>query len=712
MWLEEVQGEDALGWVREQNKVALDRIGDPEGSASYDRILSILDSKDKIPHVRRIGKDGEELYYNFWTDDSHRKGIWRRTTLESFKTEAPEWEEVLDVDALAEAEGISWVWHGADVLDEGDEGAFDIALLTLSPGGSDASVVREFNLITKKFIPPEDGGFYVPEAKSSVGYRSRDELLVGTDFGEGSMTDSGYPRTCRSWKRGTPLEDATLIYDDALKEDISAGQYLYFDRGVWHEFKYRSMTFYTSEQFYRAGDPHTASAEGAPFVKVPVQDDASVSTFRDSATITLRSDWAPDGAPGNPTYAAGSLLALPLSELMEGNFANITQLFEPSARTSLESNTGTRNFMVLCVLDNVKASLKFWRYGEGGTWSLLEGGGDVPVGCNIHLSAVHPDATDEVFVTRYGYIEPDTMSMGSVANGLADTVALKARPHMFDAAGLTVQQFMATSADGTQVPYFVQHRKDIALDGSHPTLLDGYGGFEISMTPSYSAAVGASWLEKGGIKVIGCIRGGGEFGPTWHQAALKEKRYKAFEDYEAVARDLIERGFTSPRHLACIGGSNGGLLVGNMLTRQGAALFGSIVCQVPLLDMFRYHKLLAGASWMAEYGDPEKPEEWEFLQNHSPYQRLQDVCLKEGSTWECPEVLFTTSTKDDRVHPGHARKMVKALLDIEAAAPRVSYWENIEGGHGGAADNKQRAYMWALTYNFLWKTIGAGAAKL
>jgi len=248
------------------------------------------------------------------------------------------------------------------------------------------------------------------------------------------------------------------------------------------------------------------------------------------------------------------------------------------------------------------------------------------------------------------------------------------------------------------------------MDGSRPTLLDAYGGFEISMTPGYSAGVGAGWLERGGIKVIANIRGGGEYGPEWHQAALKEKRYKCYEDLEGVAKDLIAKGFTSPEHLACIGGSNGGLLTGNMLTREGAALFGAIVCQVPLLDMWRYHKLLAGASWMAEYGDPDKPEEWAFLKNHSPYQRLQDVCLAPGSTWKCPEILFTTSTKDDRVHPGHARKMVKALLEIPDAVPKVHYWENVEGGHGGAADNKQRAYMWALSYMFLWKTIGGKAS--
>jgi len=328
------------------------------------------------------------------------------------------------------------------------------------------------------------------------------------------------------------------------------------------------------------------------------------------------------------------------------------------------------------------------------------------------LRAVNPDHTDELWVTRHGYLQPDTLALGTAADGLGALEPIKGKPAMFNTEGLTVAQFMAVSLDGTEIPYFVMYREGIAMDGSHPTLLDGYGGFEIPMTPGYSAAVGAAWLEKGGIKVIANIRGGGEFGPSWHQAALKEKRHKAYEDFEAVGKDLIARGFTSPSRLACIGGSNGGLLTGNMLTREGATLFGAIVCQVPLLDMQRYHKLLAGASWMAEFGDPEKEEEWAFLRRHSPYQRLQDVCLAEGSKWSCPEILFTTSTKDDRVHPGHARKMVKALMDIPSAAPKVLYWENIEGGHGGAADTKQRAYMWALSYNFLWKTIGAEKSSL
>ena len=377
-------------------------------------------------------------------------------------------------------------------------------------------------------------------------------------------------------------------------------------------------------------------------------------------------------------------------------------LFEPTERISLQGAAGTHKFMVLSVLNNVKTELQFWEYDGNGRWSQKmsdDATGGVEVGCDVQVSAVWPYDSDDIWITRSGYLQPDTLELASASHCGAHPEGLKSKPAMFDARGQIVEQLEATSADGTQVPYFVIRHKDSQLNGKMPTLLDGYGGFEISMTPGYSAGVGAAWLEQGGAKVIANIRGGGEFGPMWHQAALREKRHKAYEDFEAVARDLIRRGVTSPERLACIGGSNGGLLVGNMLTREGAQLFGAVVCQVPLLDMQRYHKLLAGASWMAEYGDPDEPEDWAFLRSYSPYHRIHDVCLQNGSTWRCPKVLFTTSTKDDRVHPGHARKMVRRLLDVGAErAPSVLYWENIEGGHGGAADNKQRAFMWALTY--------------
>lgn len=707
-WLEEVQGEAALNWVRQQNARAVTELGNPEGTESYRRILAILDSKEKIPYVSRIGK----WYYNFWQDETHEKGIWRRATFESYSTSEPSWELVLDVDALAAKEDTSWVWGGYDVLDEGPDSKWDRVLITLSPGGSDAVVVREFDLEKCEFVSEQAGGFVVPEAKSVVAYRTRDELLVGTDFGEGSLTDSGYPRISKAWRRGTLLEEAVTVFEGE-QADISVDQALYHDRGFWHEFRHRALDFYHTAKWYRKGDPGKGAGDivnGQRFKRIPVPDDASVGTFADAALVTLRSDWEIAGK----TFPSGSLLSLRIDDCVEGRFGDIQTLFMPTDRSSLQGSAGTKNFMVLSILNNVKTELQYWQYLGQGKWVQNQSAspdGGVPVGCDVTVMPVWPADSDDIFLVKDGYLQPDLLSLASAADCASTPKDLKSKPAMFKASDLITEQWEAESADGTMIPYFLIRQKDMPLDGSTPTLLDGYGGFEIPMTPGYSAGVGAAWLERGGAKVIANIRGGGEFGPAWHQAALKEKRHKAYEDFEAVARHLVARGVTSPGRLACIGGSNGGLLVGNMLTREGARLFGAVVCQVPLLDMQRYHKLLAGASWMAEYGDPDIPEEWAFIRTFSPYHRLHDECLRDGSDWICPKVLFTTSTKDDRVHPGHARKMVRRLHDEVPAerAPSVLYWENIEGGHGGAADNKQRAYMWSLTYAFLWKTIGEAA---
>lgn len=717
IWLEDVLGEKSLSWVREQNQSAVSAIGDPEKTDAYKRILAILTSKDKIPSITRIGNGGQ--FYNFWQDEKHVKGIWRRTTLQSYRTDAPEWHTVLDIDALNAEEGrgakseadteVEWVWHGYSLLDEGPAGPWDRALISLSPAGKDADTMREFDLIAERFIPASDGGFAIPQvSKSSYGYRSRNELLISCAFDEDQMTDSGYPRIVKSWRRGTPFSEAVTVFEGE-KGDITVGQQLYHDRGHLHEMQYRYTTFYTTKAWHRKPDlAKTAAEDDSPFRLIPVPDDAETSTFADALTINLRSDWT----PADTTYKQGSLLVAPLEDAIAERWSSLITLFEPTASASLEGTTETRSYIVLKVLEDVRTKLRFWRYDGGGVWkeTTPSTGGMVPIGEDVALRSVWPDDSDEVWVSRDGFLVPDTLELATAADCCAAPEKLKGRPHQFDAKGLICEQQFADSADGTKIPYFVMRRKDAPMDGSNPTLLDGYGGFEISELPGYSGGVGAGWLERGGIKVIANIRGGGEYGPRWHQAALRENRFKAYEDFEAVAKDLIKRGLTSPAHLACIGGSNGGLLVGNMLTREGANLFGAIVCQVPLLDMKRYHKLLAGASWMAEYGDPDVPSDWAFLQNHSPYQRLQSPsCLGDNGHWRSPCMLFTTSTRDDRVHPGHARKMVKALLDAPldrgGGSQNILYWENIEGGHGGAADNKQRAYMWALSYNFLMQEL-------
>lgn len=732
-FLEDVLGDDSLAWVKTQNDKCIEFVGDPTKTERFKRILSILDSKDKIPSISQIGTPGNNgMFYNFWQDDKHVQGIWRKTTLESYKTGSPEWKTVLDLDALeppTTGTASTWVWHGSNLLNEGEASTWDRALISLSPGGSDADTTREIDLSTEKFISSSDGGFNMPTAaKTSIRYRGRDEVLVGSDFdGKGAdMTDSGYARVIKSWKRGTPVSEAKTVFE-AEQADIAGSQYAYHDRGFVHEFQHRVITFYTSKYWYRSLSPEqvnsvSASDETAPFLPVPIPEDAEISTFANEAMITLRTDWK--------GFKAGALLTAPISEVVADDWSNVKSLFEPTASKSLQSKTTTKDFVVLSVLEDVRTTLVVYKYDESGAFTLLPPpkGDAVPVGQDVAVSNVNRvPHNNELFLWRDGYLVPDTLELVPDVNDILTGIPLKAKPAMFNADGLTVEQNFATSKDGTKIPYFVMRKSEEAgfcFDGSNPTLLDAYGGFEISMLPGYSAGVGAGWLERGGVKVIANIRGGGEYGPSWHQAALKANRYKAYEDMEAVAAELIERKITSTPKLACIGGSNGGLMVGNLITRPVASsLFGAAVCQVPLLDMKVYSHLLAGASWMAEYGDPDKPEEWKFLRRHSAYQLLRHDCLglpeedapegaeecKGNPDWVCPKVLFTTSTRDDRVHPGHARKMVRSLLEEaqpKGVAPVVQYWENTEGGHGGAADNKQRAHMWALTYEFLAQQLG------
>jgi prolyl oligopeptidase len=628
------------------------------------RFLAILESDAKIPYVRETGG----LYYNLWRDAKNPRGLWRRTTPAEYVGDEPAWETVLDVDALGRAEGESWVWGGADVLAPADERC----LVSLSRGGADASVVREFDLGMKAFVVD---GFTLPEAKSSSAWRDRDSLWVGTDFGPGSLTESGYPRVVKLWKRGTPLGEAPTLYE-GRPEDVwvAAGREL--APGFERDYLLRAMTFWTNEMYLRAGDEWVLLAKPA---------DANAGMHREWLFLELRSDWK----TGERTYAAGSLLALRLADFLAGK-RDLDVLFEPTERVSLAGYTPTRSHVILATLDNVRSRLTVLTPGESG-WarSMIEG---LPEFGELGASAVDADESDEYFATVNDFLTPPSLYHGTLGKGAPKR--LKSTPAFFDADGLVVTQHDARSADGTRVPYFEVKRADLELDGTAPTLLYAYGGFEVSLTPGYSALRGAGWLEKGGVYVLANIRGGGEFGPRWHQSALKANRPRAFEDLAAIARDLATRKVTSAEHLGVMGGSNGGLLVGNMITRY-PELFGAAVCQVPLLDMRRYHLLLAGASWMGEYGDPDDPAEWAFIEGFSPYHVV-------NAETKPPRTLFLTSTRDDRVHPGHARKMVARMREL---GHDVVYYENIEGGHGGAADPKQEAFMAALAYTFLWNEL-------
>lgn len=687
-WLEDVEGADALDWVRERNAHSAAALGGDRFTAIEGEVREVLDSDDKIPHVSKVG----EHYYNFWQDAGHQRGLWRRTTLDSYRTDAPEWEIVLDLDALAEQEGESWVWHGASVLRPTPEQLAAgeprrHALVDLSPGGSDADVTREFDLVTKQFVAPEDGGFVRAEAKGGLSWVDEDTVYVATDFGEGTMTPSGYARQVKLWRRGTPMEEATLVYEGAA-QDMAIGAYRSHTPGFERDFVYRALRFYAEETFLATG----VGTPDQELVKIDVPDSANASVHREWMLVRLRDDWT----VGGTTYRAGSLLATLFDDFMAGS-RDLTVLFEPTATTSLAGITWTRHHLVVNVLDDVKNLLHVLTppaapvVDTGWARSELPLGGEL---LTVGVGAVDVVDSDDVWVVTTGYLTPSTLGRATVGAQEAPEV-LKSAPSYFEAAGLEVRQEFTTSDDGTRVPYFVVGRADLVSGeaGPAPTLLWGYGGFEHAILPGYSGTIGRAWLDRGGVYAVANIRGGGEYGPAWHQAALKEHRHRAYEDFAAVARDLVARGITVPAKLGMEGRSNGGLLAGNMLT-QYPELFGAIIVGVPLLDMKRYSHLLAGASWMAEYGDPDTAD-WEFVRTFSPYH-LFDAAR------EYPPVLFTTSTKDDRVHPGHARKMAALML---AAGKDVTYYENIEGGHGGAANNAQAAYMAATHWTFLWNRL-------
>lgn len=665
LWLEEVTGEKALAWVKErdaESTAALTR--SKEFSALNQRLRKILDSNERIPSISKSGPH----YYNFWRDAKNPRGLWRRTSLEEYRKAKPRWEVVLDLDALGKAEKENWVWEGASFL----QPSYDRCIISLSRGGADASVKREFDVTTKTFV---ENGFRLPEAKSMVSWRDRDSVFVGTDFGPGSMTTSGYARVVKEWKRGTPLSEATTVFEGRA-EDMMATGFRDLTRGFERDFVYRGITFWTNELFLRRDGKLT---------RIEKPDDAEFNLHRDLLFLQLRSDWK----VGEKTYPAGALLATDFEAFLKGE-RRFDVLFTPTERKTLAGYSPARNYVLVTELDNVRSRLYQLSRKEG-VWKREPLPGAPALG-TANAWAEDADENDNYFMSASDYLTPTTLYRGTAGGGTPEK--LKALPSFFEAKGLAVSQHEAVSQDGTRIPYFQVGSAQLKADGKNPTLLYGYGGFESSELPYYSSTVGAAWLEKGGVYVVANIRGGGEFGPKWHQAALKANRGRAFDDFIAVAEDLIRRKITTPAHLGIQGGSNGGLLMGNMLIRR-PDLFGAIVCQVPLLDMQRYHKLLAGASWMGEYGNPDVPEEWAYLKGYSPYHNVR----KDA---KYPPVLFTTSTRDDRVHPGHARKMVAKMKDM---GHNVLYYENVEGGHGGAADNKQRAFMSSLAYTFLWDRL-------
>ena len=673
LWLEEVEGEKALDWVRAQNAESLAVL---EADARFPQMLAeakeILNSTARIPD----GAIHDGQVYNFWQDATNVRGLWRRTPVKSYKSGSPIWETVIDYDKLAADEGRNWVAGSRACLPP----AYVHCMVELSDGGKDAGSWREFNTLTKSFV---DGGFYLAEAKSNLDWADADTLLVGADMGEGSLTDSGYPRTLRVWRRGETLDQSTLIFEGE-KADVSVSPRVEHDGERTHLIAQRGVTFFESEFYYAPG-------VGRALVKLDMPGEADLFGVLDGRAIFLLR------APvtrGDATFKVGAIVAYGLSD------GAIESVFEPAANQAVDDGgveIGKSNIIVKYLEDVSGKAARLTRDKQTGKWTASAIG--LPAnGVVKTLSA--GGGTDDAIFSHESQTSPNALYYVSAKNKVKKIMEA---PAFYDAAGVVVEQRFATSKDGTRVPYFIMGKDSVLKAGNAPTIQYGYGGFlnpilpvyyEDPSRPQHGALAGKIWVSRGGVLVISNIRGGSEYGPAWHSAALKENRQKSFDDFIAISEDLIKSGVATPQKLGAIGRSNGGLLMGAILT-QRPDLYAAIDCGVPLFDMRRYNKLLAGASWMAEYGNPDVPEEWAYISKYSPYQNL-----KAGVAY--PKVLFYTSTKDDRVHPGHARK---AVAKMTALGRKPFYYENIEGGHGGTANQDQLAHRTALEYAYFAKML-------
>ncbi|MEL6569392.1 MAG: prolyl oligopeptidase family serine peptidase [Pseudomonadota bacterium] len=678
LWMEEVEGERALAWVRGQNERSLDIL---EAHPKYEGYLAaatdIATSNERIPYVSVRGG----MAYNFWQDETNVRGLWRRTSMESYRSADPDWETVLDFDALAAAEDANWVFKGSNCFDPENGGA-TVCMISLSNGGKDAVETREFDLETKSFV---EGGFTTPEAKQGLTWVDRDTMLVGTDWGgDGStLTESGYPSVVKRWTRGTPLESAETLYSGD-KTDVGVWPFaLEMEDGTRLQGAVEADTFFTSKYWY-------FPADGGEAIQWPIPPKSTPQGIYDGKLlVTLEQDWAPEG---QSAFKSGDLIAFSVQDFLDtGALPRTSLVFRPNEKQAVRGVSISKDTALVSINDTVVGKVLRLDATENGwrTSSIaLPGPGQAGV-------AFADSDESEVFLNYEGFLTPDSLLEWNSETGA--TTSLKSLPAKFDAEGLVVEQKFATSADGTEIPYFVVRAEDTVMDGATPTLLYGYGGFQVTLNPSYSATVGRLWLEEGGAYVLANIRGGGEFGPEWHQAGLKLNRQRIYDDFIAVGEDIIDSGLTTPDKLGIMGGSNGGLLMGVMLN-QRPDLWNAVVVQVPLLDMMRYHLLLAGASWVDEYGSPDVAEERAFLETISPYQNFD-----AGADYPTP--FFVTSTKDDRVHPGHARKMA---AKFEEAGLPFYYFENIDGGHSAAANQVERARRSALEFTYLTKRLMDG----
>jgi len=669
-FLSDIEGDKALAWVHAKNDATLAKLSaDPRFGEYQADMLKILQATDRIP-APAFARHGH--IDNFWQDADHVQGIWRRTTWESYKSGTPQWDTILDIDALSKAEGKNWVYEGSSCLPP-DE---NLCLVSLSDGGADATVVREFDVRTKTFVA---GGFDLPSGKQDVTWLDKDNIYVTREWTPGDVTTSSYAYITRVLKRGQPLDQAVEIFR-GTRDDVSAQRYVLrdIDGNYVMDMSDRGLDYYHSlTTFYPQDKP----------VVLPLPQTSSFEAYyKGQAVYLLKEDWT--SARGT-VFKSGALIGFDLNSAL-ADPANVepTVIFQPDEHQSIEGLSQTKNRLVLSILSNVTGEVHSVDF-SGGKWTMTKL--DLPQNSNLSVGSAD-DESDGVFVWSTGFLQPSTLYRVDAAAGTVDK--LRASPERFNADGLQVQQFWATSKDGTKVPYFLVARKDIPLDGTTPTIEYAYGGFEASMLPSYSSSIGKLWLEKGGAYVLANIRGGGEFGPKWHEAGLKTNRQRIYDDFYAVAEDLVTRKVTTPRRLGIMGGSNGGLLMGVELT-QHPEMWNAVVVQVPLLDMVNYTHMSAGASWQGEYGNPDDPVEGAFLRGISPYHNV-----KAGVAY--PEPLFETSTKDDRVGPVHARKMA-ALFD-DMGLPYY-YYENTEGGHAAAANLQETARRYAIEYTYLTQKL-------
>ena len=676
LWLENVKGERALNWVKKQNKVSLEQLQKkPVYNQMLQESLEILKSKERIPYARiRRG-----YAYNFWKDDQYLKGIWRRRRVHQYlkgKRAKKQWEILINFDELSQREGKSWFYQGASCLPP----KYERCLVKMSDGGKDAHVLREFNVETKTFVKD---GFYIPEAKSFSSWVDQDTLLVATNWGEGSLNSSGYARRLKLLKRGQDLTEASLVYE-APVSDVFMGGGLYKSGETSLVILRRGLDFFTSQYF-------EVSKRGE-LTRIDLPDHASVLTyFFGHVVFRLRKEWSFKGQE----YPAGSVLSFKWNEFQRKNkISKVYSVYRPSQYKSFSSLDASKNFLYLIESDKVVHKLKRLQF-RSGRWVQQEV--SLPGAGQVRLFSMNEE-NDLVLFSFESFLQPRTLY--KMKSSLRSLKAVYSQKSWFNSKGLQTQQFWVKSRDGEKIPYFVIHRQDLRFDGKNPTLLYGYGGFEIGLYPSYSPVQGRLWLERGGVYVLANIRGGGEFGAKWHRAALKENRQKAYDDFAVIAKDLIQRKITSPEHLGIRGGSNGGLLVGVAMT-QNPQLYKAVMCLVPLLDMMRFHKLLAGASWMGEYGNPDVVEQRAYIRKYSPYQNV-----KRKASY--PELFLLTSTEDDRVHPGHARKMAARM---KAYGHSVLYYENMDGGHGVRGNYEKEAQIQALQYTFLYDTLAAAQVR-